>query len=117
MRDRLVELVVQAREDCTSTSCFQCEYRDKEMPKDCFPRLIADHLLANGVIVPPCKVGDTVYYFYEGGEKVYEGVVTSFVYVSGTKSFILHCDGVYGRYGRYFFLTSEEAERALKGGE
>ena len=22
---------------------------------------IADHLLANGVIVPPCKVGDTVY--------------------------------------------------------
>ena len=24
---------------------------------------IADHLLANGVIVPPCKVGDTVYQY------------------------------------------------------
>lgn len=27
----------------------------------CHYDTIADHLLANGVIVPPCKVGDTVY--------------------------------------------------------
>lgn len=98
MRKRLIELI-------------------KDIVVPYFAEAIADHLLANGVIVPPCKVGDTVYYFYEGGEKVYEGVVTSFVYVSGTKSFNLYCDGVYGRYGRYFFLTSEEAEQALKGGE
>ena len=28
---------------------------------------IADHLLANGVIVPPCNVGDTVYCKYWNG--------------------------------------------------
>lgn len=27
---------------------------------DCIEAMIADYLLANGVIVPPCKVGDTV---------------------------------------------------------
>lgn len=26
---------------------------------------VADYLLANGVIVPPCKVGDVVYYIHE----------------------------------------------------
>ncbi|MBR6509417.1 MAG: hypothetical protein IKT38_02285, partial [Clostridia bacterium] len=26
---------------------------------------IVDYLLANGVIVPPCKVGDVVYYIHE----------------------------------------------------
>ena len=26
-----------------------------------FEQMVADHLLANGVIVPPCKVGQTVY--------------------------------------------------------
>ena len=98
MRDRLMALI-------------------NDVVHPCHAGALADYLISNGVIVPPCKVGDTVYYFYEGGEKVYEGVVTSFVYVSGTKSFILYCDGVYGRYGLYFFLTREEAERALRGGE
>ena len=27
---------------------------------------IADYLLANGVIVPPCKVGDMIYYILDG---------------------------------------------------
>ena len=75
MRDRLIELISKAREGCTSTSCFQCEYQDKEMPKDCVPRLIADHLLANGIIVPPCKVGDTVYVVNETVGKVFRNIV------------------------------------------
>lgn len=33
--------------------------------------IIADYLLVNGVIVPPCKVGDTVYYICFG--KIYKG--------------------------------------------
>lgn len=74
---------------------------------------IADHLLANGVIVPPCKVGDTVYYIHEGGYRVYEGKVTNFIYVANTKSFGIHYDGGYGIFGRYVFLSREEAEKAL----
>ena len=34
---------------------------------------LADYLLANGVIVPPCKIGDTVY--VEFNEKVIQGTV------------------------------------------
>lgn len=74
---------------------------------------LADYLLDHGIIVPPCKVGDTVYYMYKGGDRVYEGTVTSFIYVSDAKSFVIHCDGCHGKYGQYVFLTREEAEAAL----
>lgn len=37
---------------------------------------LADHLLANGVIVPPCKVGDTVY-APKGNGEIAEGIVQS----------------------------------------
>lgn len=77
------------------------------------PEKLADYLLDHGIIAPPCKVGDTVYYMYKGGGRVYEGVVTSFIYVSDTKSFVIHCDGCHGKYGQYVFLTREEAEAAL----
>ena len=46
-RDRLIELLNIAVGDCNLT--------DPEI------KIVADYLLANGVIVPPCKVGDTVY--------------------------------------------------------
>ncbi len=39
--------------------CFGCQY-DKGQKCDMEARK-ADYLLANGVIVPPCKVGDVVY--------------------------------------------------------
>ena len=47
MRDRLIELLDKAKNK------FDNLLFEKE--------LIADHLLANGVIVPPCMVGDIVY--------------------------------------------------------
>ena len=43
-RDRLIELLKY------TTINMTCERKK-----------MADHLIANGVIVPPCKVGDTVY--------------------------------------------------------
>lgn len=63
MRDRLVELIKQANKKCYSTTkCEDCSAVDTgDQPDDCLKYNIADHLLANGVIVPPCKVGDTVY--------------------------------------------------------
>lgn len=45
MRDRLIELIQNAVGGCARH----------------WAKIIADHLLANGVIVPPCKVGDFVY--------------------------------------------------------
>ena len=49
MRDRLIELLTEA------AIVMDCPEQHE----------VADHLLANGVIVPPCKVGDTVYVITE----------------------------------------------------
>lgn len=50
-RERLIELIRKAKKNTKGANCDL----EREM-------LFADYLLANGVIVPPCKVGDTVYY-------------------------------------------------------
>ena len=96
----------------------------------------ADHLLANGVIVPPCKVGQKVYCIYN--EKVIQGTVRlirPFVSKEVTifkGNIICEIDSVFfddGRkeeyelyvvfekpYGseRVAYLTKEEAEAKLK---
>ena len=71
----------------------------------------ADYLLANGVIVPPCKVGDPVYWVDDGKIKC-EEVFEISIHIDGilihTKiQFCLKPDAV--------FLTKEEAEKALGG--
>jgi hypothetical protein len=51
-RERLIELIIAASEGATTYCVGACEFcADK----------IADYLLANGVVVPPVKVGQTVY--------------------------------------------------------
>lgn len=66
MRDRLVELLCNVK--CEGEECFgNCPHRigqkcnKVQRLEMCSVFAIADHLLAAGVIVPPCKVGDTVY--------------------------------------------------------
>lgn len=80
------------------------------------------------MIVPPCKVGDTVYYintFYFSPlerNKVYRAEVTRIVITKRAVSFVAKVryanniieiteDG----FGENVFLTREEAEQALKG--
>jgi hypothetical protein len=80
---------------------------------------IADHLLANGVIVPPCKVGDTLWLpisdrviAYEVSKIKYDGDLLKIVThnkLSGMQRTIWSCD-----VGATTFLTREEAERALR---
>ena len=53
MRDRLCELLLNS--DPIHERDMDDDLVDGEI------EAIADHLLANGVIVPPCKVGDIVY--------------------------------------------------------
>lgn len=48
MRDKLIELLSEAREKCNSTDCEQCE-RWKE--NWCRYGLYADYLIANGVTI------------------------------------------------------------------
>ena len=84
---------------------------------------VADYLLAQGIIVPPCKVGDDVYVLF--GNKIAKANVFSMVAETEDKKwiYILKCkvfDGIYMFkrfvYGKTVFLSREEAEAKLKEG-
>lgn len=86
----------------------------------------ADHLLANGVIVPPCKVGDVTYIFdYEVNNHLdakIRGIAPSVVEAITIVDDGLWIENEHAKYhissvGDLIFLTREEAEKALKGGE
>ena len=97
MRDRFVEMINQRIDNKTWTVSD-----------------LADYLLANGVIVPPCKVGDTVY--ETDGVRIYESTIDEVTYY--TNNVIYYTSGVAfdeTAIGHSVFLTREEAERALKG--
>ena len=82
-------------------------------------RNVADHLLANGVIVPPVKVGHTVY-DYAGRECI---VISVHFYNDGLPSFTtertgyhnvkIHQTHTFNKIGESVFLTREDAEKVL----
>ena len=67
--------------------------------------VVADYLLDNGVIVPPCKVGDKVY--QTDGTRIYESEVRKIIYDTGHIAF--DEDAI----GKSVFLSRDEAEKAL----
>ena len=78
---------------------------------------VADHLMANGVIVPKYKVGDTVWYI--------TGIHRTIVKSAIVEEIIINCNGVSDLFvtsdtGCFensvdiFYPTKEEAEQALK---
>ena len=76
---------------------------------------IADKLLANGVIVPPCKVGDVVWFVCFG--EIYPHTIrrietTKFGNFACSSSMSFNLEN----FGKTVFLTKEEAQQALKGG-
>lgn len=105
MRDRFVEMINQRIDNKTWTVSD-----------------LADYLLANGVIVPPCKVGDIVYVGIKGTSCVFETKVLA-IGIDEDGDIVLNPNDypddvfcIYGaNIGRTVFLTREEAERALKG--
>lgn len=112
-RERLIELM---------TKVENSELNLLEFEK----KILADYLLDNGVIVPPVKVGDTVYEIqqdrtlqkwyvygiikYDGQEWAAEAQNSKnkWNYIDKTFAFRL--------FGKTVFLTKKSAEKALKGG-
>ncbi len=130
MRDRLIELLRNAPRTDTV-------YGDIKLDKPVQTlQTITDHLLANGVIVPPCKVGDVVYGFRECSCEDIDGVYTQCEFYgygledrictipkgkkcphqyriekySVTEANLLLFTRI---WGKTVFLTREEAEKAL----
>ncbi len=107
MRERLSQLIYnKLSETCGECSSFECTEE------------LTDYLLANGVIVPPCKVGEKVYVVDRGLGVYWRGTVISVYYGNdGTGYGISFDDGDFAAYdGRDVCHTKEEAEEALKGG-
>ena len=87
---------------------------------------IAEHLLENGVIVPPVNVGDIVYKIVETYPKSYiKGTPVGVIVIKGTNDFSKELwedvyGGVMGSFadiGELVFSTKEEALKALKGAD
>ena len=120
MRERLIKMCENLILSCKSSLCADCEHNKIDYP-DCMSAHFADYLLDNGVIVPPCKVGDKVYVIFKN--EIYKATVFSmkieteddhyltlikvnvFDKISMFKVFI---------FGKTVFLTREEAEKALQ---
>ena len=107
MRERLIELMYEANEKFA-----ECDCTDEEAVE-----MLADHLLANGVIVLPCKVGDTVYVIDKGTQVWWKGKTIAFYYTnpSDMQFAVAFEDGEVAIYDSdCVFTTREEAEKALK---
>lgn len=105
MRERLVELIIKSVDGCARH----------------WAEVIADYLLQNGIIVPPCKVGDTVYRIER--DKILETQVINmymrFDLFDEINNPWLTIDGkdfnvFWADIGTLVFITREEAEKALK---
>ncbi len=117
-RERLIELLCEVKhyesDDLT--------YNDIEN--------IADHLLANGVIVPPCKVGDMLYLTTcDSPTRIEETRVSQIKIIvkeNGKISYRISAPCVYDTwgdahwsicafdFGKTVFLTKSQAEETLK---
>lgn len=116
---KLRDLIEDIGEEFCSDTATTCDYHT----------YIADRLLYNGVILPPCKVGDTVYVMWKTCD-IDEFIVSGY-HISHTKdgektnsreffeckavrnpkiSLALNVSGL----GKTVFLTREEAEAALE---
>ena len=115
-RERLIELLCSAP---LGSKTFEQQYYKSTITK------IADYLLSNGVIVPPVKVGDTVYEFFDvkGFYSITEFIVEDIVIGVNTDKCNLYCKSKHSNseyifyrdsFGKTVFFTREEAEKALE---
>lgn len=110
-RDRLIELFKKIEytpfPEMTMKSNLGNQFTDYAL------NCIVDELLANGVIVPPCKVGQTVYYIAFG--KVYKGKCHAItIHKDSLQIHLYDYDGDNASISaKDVFLTKEEAEKAL----
>ena len=105
-RERLIELIDEFGDDIAF--CDICKRPDSDCD-GCRNERFADYLLEHGVIVLPCKVGDTVYQV--DAERIYESRVKQIIYDTDNIAFDERA------IGKTVLLTREEAERKLKGRE
>ena len=108
MRERLIELLKGNLPHFTNDVA---SWNDEHIGE------LADHLLANGVIVPPCKIGDTVYFITGIHSILVNDAKVEEIYIGdGGFAYHVNCDYLYFTLQQSeVYFSKEEAERALKG--
>ena len=117
MRARLIDILLDG-------VTFTDEYK---YPARKQAEYVADRLLANGVIVPPCKVGTTLFFLYNTPyadkpdltPRIYK--TTDWYFEVDKAGIVINTSDIHSFnkvydyvLGKTVFLTREEAEKALK---
>lgn len=107
MRDKLIELIDYGEK------CFM-----EDDDYDYLSEFLADRLIANGVILPPCKVGDMVYFLdaicVDDSYCINNCCCIDCKYAELQVREIDFDLSMYKELGKTVFLTKEEAEEKLK---
>lgn len=91
MKKRLIDLMIEAK---------------KTEPDDVsFSDYLPDYLIANGVIVPPCKIGEPIYRVCSPRGTYHKPYIRKFKLTYKTLASTIE------DFGKTVFLTREEAER------
>ena len=104
MKNRLIELLEGTLAD------WECDVSDKTISE------IAEHLIENGVIASPCKVGDKIY--QTDGIRIYESTISEITFT--TQKMICVTENIVfdeTAIGKSIFFDKKEAQAKLKGGE
>ena len=129
-RERLIDLIKKAEKqellDFFTADLDEAIDMSGGTKISCSMEYLADYLLEHGVIVPPCKVGDILYYpriYHDNIGVACAEVENIKIYVNGMPIvFVKELGGDINsptafypaNFGDTVFLTREEAEKALK---
>lgn len=113
-RERLIELLEDYTEGLSARDLHKADFSEK----------FADYLLANGVIIPPCKVGDVVYVLITSHTSqgyIDKSEITGLIFGRNHDTLQFLDGSIYTiwdkkyeeHFGKTVFLTNEEAEVAL----
>ena len=106
MKNRLIELLEGTLED------WECDVSDKTISE------IAEHLIENGVIASPCKVGDKIY--QTDGIRIYESTINEITFTTQKMICVCITENIAfdeTAIGKSIFFDKKEAQAKLKGGE
>ena len=104
-RDKLIEILQDTLHE------WECDVSIKTLTE------IAEHLIENGVICLPCKVGDKVWYITGIGNSLIKPAIVKEIIIDGKGIKDLYVCGNGHNFENsfdIFYLTREEAEKALE---
>lgn len=117
MRDRLIEIFKNTNykpfEQCNIKANLVNQFSDYAL------NCIVDKILANGVIVPPCKVGDTVWYITGIHGTLIKSAMVEEIIVdkNGVSGLVVNSENIkFENSIEQFYMTKKEAQQVLKGG-